>query len=65
MNRNEIFISSTMLSATELNLTLIVTKIRTNTVFLDRVAMYKKYRGNPPLKLEHGLRNKELLLDKD
>lgn len=34
MNRNEIFISSTMLSATELNLTLIVTKIRTNTSYI-------------------------------
>lgn len=29
--------------------------------FLDRVAMYKKYGGNPPLKLEHGLRNKGYL----
>ena len=29
--------------------------------FLDRMAMYRKYRGNPPLKLEHGLRNKGYL----
>ena len=31
------------------------------TDFLDRVAMFKKYNGNPPLKLEHGLRNKGYL----
>lgn len=29
--------------------------------FLDRVAMYRKYGGNPPLKLERGLRNKGYL----
>ena len=27
--------------------------------FLDRMAMYRKYGGNPPLKLERGLRNKD------
>lgn len=29
--------------------------------FLDRVAMYRKYGGTPPLKLERGLRNKGYL----
>lgn len=29
--------------------------------FLDRTAMYRKYGGNPPLTLEHGLRNKGYL----
>ena len=29
--------------------------------FLDRVAMYRKYSGTPPLKLERGLRNKGYL----
>lgn len=29
--------------------------------FLDRVAMYRKYGGNPPLKLERRLRNKGYL----
>lgn len=30
--------------------------------FLDRVAQYRKYGGNPPLKLEKGLRNEYYLI---